>query len=307
MIATVVVFDSVAPVVPVRDLDAALARYERMGFTTRRYDGPERYGFADRGGVSLHLNEWGEHDPLRTAGVVYLYVSDADAVFAEWSRAGIEGQFREPFDTDYGLREFAFVDVDGTLHRVGSRPPRSAFAGERRTERLTLRGATAADVEATFAYRRLPEVGEWITHLPADLASYTAVFTQPERLAATIIGELDGVIIGDFMIRVEDAWSQAEVAEDARGRQAVLGWVLDPAYTGHGYATEAVRELLRVCFEELGIHRVLASCFAANTTSWRLMERVGMRRETAGVRDSLHRSGQWLDGYTYALLADEWR
>jgi RimJ/RimL family protein N-acetyltransferase len=37
------------------------------------------------------------------------------------------------------------------------------------------------------------------------------------------------------------------------------------------------------------------------------MERIGMRRELYTVRDWLHRSGEWLDGMGYALLADEWR
>jgi RimJ/RimL family protein N-acetyltransferase len=37
------------------------------------------------------------------------------------------------------------------------------------------------------------------------------------------------------------------------------------------------------------------------------MERLGMRREAHTVSDSLHRSGRWLDGYGYALLAEEWR
>lgn len=115
-------FDSVAPVIPVIDLDAALLRYQRMGFSTRKYAGPERYGFVERGGVSLHLNEWPEHDPKRSASVIYLHVSDANAVFAEWSEAGLDGLFREPFDADYGLREFHYADPDGTLHRVGSRP-----------------------------------------------------------------------------------------------------------------------------------------------------------------------------------------
>ena len=124
--ATDVTFDKVAPVIPVRDLDAALDRYRRMGFSVRRYPGGPLYGFADRDSVSLHLNEWGEHDPTRTAGVVYLYVSDADAVFTEWSEAGIEGRWREPFDTDYGLREFHYVDPEGTLHRVGSRLERDS-------------------------------------------------------------------------------------------------------------------------------------------------------------------------------------
>ena len=68
-----------------------------------------------------------------------------------------------------------------------------------------------------------------------------------------------------------------------------------------------MRELLRVCFDELGLRRVTADCFAANEASWRLMERVGMRREVHTLRESLHRSGEWLDGLGYALLADEWR
>ena len=108
------------------------------------------------------------------------------------------------------------------------------------------------------------------------------------------------------MLRREDAWAQLDVADQARDTQAELGWVLDPAYTGHGYATEAVRELLRHCFQDLGVRRVTANCFLDNDTSWRLMERVGMRRELHAVRESLHRSGRWLDTVGYAILDEEW-
>jgi RimJ/RimL family protein N-acetyltransferase len=174
------------------------------------------------------------------------------------------------------------------------------------TERLTLRQGRAQDAEPTFAYRRLESVGEWLTELPTELELYRATFVEPARLAATIIVELDGAVIGDFMLRVEDAWAQKEVAGQARGRQAELGWVLDPAYTGFGYATEAVRALLRICFQKLGVRRVMANAFADNAASCRLMERVGMRRETLALRESLHRSGQWLDTVVYAVRADEW-
>ena len=85
-----------------------------------------------------------------------------------------------------------------------------------------------------------------------------------------------------------------------------LGWVLDPTYTGHGYATEAVRELLLYCFQDLGVRRITANCFLDNDTSWRLMERVGMRRELYAIRESLHRSGRWLDTVGYAILEEEW-
>ncbi|MBM2616016.1 VOC family protein [Actinoplanes sp. LDG1-06] len=111
-------FESVAPIIPVSDLEAALARYRSLGFTTRSYDGSEPYGFVDRDNVSLHLTESPGHDPLTTASMVYLYVSDADAVHTEWS--GAEGRLSPPRDTPWGLREFAYVDPDGTLHRVGS-------------------------------------------------------------------------------------------------------------------------------------------------------------------------------------------
>nr|WP_313825899.1 VOC family protein [Candidatus Mycobacterium wuenschmannii] len=113
-------FDRVAPVIPVRDLRAALDRYRRLGFDVREYDGPDRYGYADRGSVSLHLTEWAEHDPLTTAASVYIYVDDADRLHAEWRLLGLDGRLTEPTDTPYGLREFAFVDTEGTLHRVGS-------------------------------------------------------------------------------------------------------------------------------------------------------------------------------------------
>ena len=113
-------FGRIAPIIPVIDLDAALDRYRRLGFEARAYQGPDRYGFVDRDDVSLHLTEWPEHDPLTTASSVYLYVSDADALHAEWTAQGLAGRFTDLEDTAYGLREFAYVDPDGTLHRVGS-------------------------------------------------------------------------------------------------------------------------------------------------------------------------------------------
>ena len=114
-------FTSVSPIVPVRNLDVALARYRRLGFDARAYEGPERYGFVDRGSVSIHLSEWADHDPKRTASSVYLYVSDADALYAEWAALdNLEGRLLAPSDRPYGLREFGYVDPDGTAHRIGS-------------------------------------------------------------------------------------------------------------------------------------------------------------------------------------------
>ncbi|MEV6636376.1 VOC family protein [Actinoplanes sp. NPDC051470] len=113
-------FTRIAPILPVRDLEVALDRYRRLGFEASAYAGPERYGYADRDGISLHLSEVTGHDPLTTSSMVYLYVSDADAVHAEWAAAGVGGRLSPPRDTAWGLREFSYVDPDGSLHRVGS-------------------------------------------------------------------------------------------------------------------------------------------------------------------------------------------
>ena len=176
-----------------------------------------------------------------------------------------------------------------------------------RTARLLIRRVTADDAAAVWRYRRLPEVFDWITTAPGDEHAFTAYFEDPHRLAVTLAVEHEGVVIGDLYLHIEDPWAQTEVKEAACGVQAEIGWVLDPSYGGRGLATEAVAAMLRICFEELGVRRVVANCFADNTRSWRLMERIGMRREAHTVSDSLHRSGNWLDGYGYALLAEEWR
>lgn len=175
------------------------------------------------------------------------------------------------------------------------------------TARLTMRPASPDDVEPTWEFRRLEEVGRWLTRAPATLEEHRADFEDEDRLAKTLVVLRGDEVIGDLMLQVDDAWAQAEVADRARGVQAELGWVLHPDHAGHGYATEAVSALIRLCFEDLRLRRVTALCFAANAPSWRLMERVGMRREVSTVRDSLHRSGEWLDGLGYALLVEEWR
>jgi RimJ/RimL family protein N-acetyltransferase len=170
-----------------------------------------------------------------------------------------------------------------------------------------IRRSTPDDLDATWRIRRQDDVAQWITQAPATREEHAAWFADPDQERKRLLVELGGVVIGDLMVDVRDGWSQAEVADQARNMEAELGWTFDPAFGGQGHATEAIAELVRICFEDLGIHRVIGLCFADNTPSWRLMERLGMRRETHAVQDSLHRTAGWLDGYGYALLADEWR
>ena len=176
-----------------------------------------------------------------------------------------------------------------------------------RTDRLLLRPAMASDEDAIWAYRRHADTARWLSSWPLERSTFHPSIDEPDVFAAMVVIELGGDVIGNLLVRIEDPWSQVEVRPRAAGAQAEIGWVLHPDHTGQGYATEAVEAELHLCFHELGVRRVTAGCFAANTASWRLMERVGMRREVDAVRDALHRSGEWMDSVGDALLVDEWR
>jgi RimJ/RimL family protein N-acetyltransferase len=88
-------------------------------------------------------------------------------------------------------------------------------------------------------------------------------------------------------------------------RQGEFGFVFNPEFQGRGLATEAAREMLRLGFDGLGLHRIFGRCDAQNTASARLMERLGMRREATS---SIHEifKGEWATEF-YAMLDDEWR
>ncbi|TWA55995.1 putative enzyme related to lactoylglutathione lyase [Azospirillum baldaniorum] len=116
-------FERVTPILPVRDVRAALAHYRRLGFEATAYDEAAAdlsYGFLAWGDVSLHLARVPDLDPSRSVTACYFYIDDADALYAAWQAAGTDGLLTTIADTPYGLREFAHIDPDGNLLRVGA-------------------------------------------------------------------------------------------------------------------------------------------------------------------------------------------
>jgi RimJ/RimL family protein N-acetyltransferase len=176
-----------------------------------------------------------------------------------------------------------------------------------RTQRLTIRPATPDDLESLGRIQNLPEVTTWLPSSPGTQADYLLRMGRHGLLPRTLVLERESVIIGELYLHLTSGWAQREVADDPTNSEAEIGWGLDPAHQGQGYATEAATELLRLCFEDLGVRRVTAGAFADNTASLRVMERLGMREETRGVRTTLHRTAGWVDSTMHALLADEWR
>jgi hypothetical protein len=112
---------NVAPILPVRDLRAALAHYESLGFRVQTYDGGEDYGFVSRNGVELHLTyQPTSYYPDDAFAVVYLSVEDADALYRKWTKPGVAGQTVRPASMPWGMHEGTHTDIDGNIIRFGS-------------------------------------------------------------------------------------------------------------------------------------------------------------------------------------------
>lgn len=85
-----------------------------------------------------------------------------------------------------------------------------------------------------------------------------------------------------------------------------IGWVFNPKYYNKGYASEAAHAILKYGFETMGLHRIIATCQPENTPSYRVMEKIGMRRE-GFFKKCIRQGNEWWDEYYYAILDEEWR
>lgn len=176
--------------------------------------------------------------------------------------------------------------------------------------RLELRLPTAELLDRVLEWRNRPEVTRWLLHTTVEPEAFRTAWldsiADPKDHSA--IALLDGEVVGTGSLSLSDAMGQSHVPDGPwRGAEADLGYLIDPAHAGAGHATEIARALLGLAFDELGVRRVTAGCFADNIGSWRVMQKLGMRREQHGVRDSWHAELGWIDGFTYAMLSEEWR
>jgi RimJ/RimL family protein N-acetyltransferase len=171
--------------------------------------------------------------------------------------------------------------------------------------RLRLRPLGPDDVDALVSYRGQPDVCRFVPFEPMDekliverlsgVWSRTALDDEGQALTLGVELGQDGQLVGDVML----AWHSRE------HRSGEIGYVFNPAFTGHGYATEAVGALLHLAFNQLGLHRVTARVDVRNRSSARLATRLGMRQEAHLIENEWFKGG-WSDEFDFALLEQEW-
>ena len=110
------------PILPSRSLNDTLAFYRRLGFEGRIHSHGD-YALLTRGTVELHFFTHRVLRPAESSAGCYVRVSDVESIYrafasAELPRKGIPRQDVLE-DKPWGMREFAIVDPDGNLLRIG--------------------------------------------------------------------------------------------------------------------------------------------------------------------------------------------
>ncbi|WP_285137268.1 GNAT family protein [Microbacterium sp. lyk4-40-TSB-66] len=173
------------------------------------------------------------------------------------------------------------------------------------TDRLRIRPFVEADLEAMAVYRGDAEVCRF---LPFDPQTPDDIRDRIGHLfgGTTLEGERGGVVL--VIERSDDEQVIGDLVLfhlDPEAGSAEIGWVVSPAASGRGLATEAVRALVDTAFRVYGLRRLTARIDPENVRSVALAERVGMRREAHFVENEWFK-GRWSDELRFALLAREW-
>ncbi len=142
------------------------------------------------------------------------------------------------------------------------------------TEQLRLREFTRNDVDAVAEFRKVPRYLEYYYRPPytreecVHFVDKCIAWSRENprcKFQLAITDRSGDVLLGNCGVRTESIES----------RRGDVGYELSPVYWGHGFASEAVRAILQVGFEDLSLDGIEARCVVANKRSVRLLERLG--------------------------------
>lgn len=153
-----------------------------------------------------------------------------------------------------------------------------------KTERLTLRPWRQEDLEDFFAYASVDGVGQmagWTPHKNMEESqSILNGFIEQKRTFAL---EFEGKVIGSLGI---ERYNEEQFPELADKKCREIGYVLSKDYWGRGLMPEAVREVVRYLFEDVGLDVILCGRFLSNRQSQRVQEKCGFRHYAFGVYET---------------------
>jgi RimJ/RimL family protein N-acetyltransferase len=172
------------------------------------------------------------------------------------------------------------------------------------TDRLLIRSITALDIDKVHFLHSLAKVDEFNTlGIPSSIEETKLLLENwitennkenIQRFTFAVNIKADRQFIGVVGINIGKA----------KYKNAEVWFKFDPEFWNKGYATETLRVILKVGFDDLKLHRIEAGCAVDNVASIKVLEKVGMFRE-AHTRKLLPLKLGWSDNYGYAKLSTD--
>ncbi|MBR4443475.1 MAG: GNAT family N-acetyltransferase [Clostridia bacterium] len=171
-----------------------------------------------------------------------------------------------------------------------------------KTPRLTLRPWREGDLDDFFEYASVDGVGQmagWLPHKDKDESR--AILTKFIEGKKTFALEKDGKVIGSLGI---EKYREALCPEFADKKCRELGYVLAKPYWGQGLMPEAVKEVIRYCFEDAGLDALFCGHFLKNHRSARVQEKCGFTHYAYSKYET--RFGTVEDDEVNILTREDW-
>lgn len=169
---------------------------------------------------------------------------------------------------------------------------------EIRTKRLRLKPLGTQFLETTSRYSTDIENTRFMVYLPKR------DWKETEEFLADVEKEWkkENPSFFEFAVMLGEKHIGAVSAYKEDNQTCELGWIIDKAYWGNGYAAEAAGALLESCVEKLGVRHFIAHCDSENTASKRVMEKLGMQFAASSWGRKNRASDEVREEYLFDLM-----
>ena len=173
------------------------------------------------------------------------------------------------------------------------------------TKRLILRHWEDSDAESLFEYAKDPDIGPiagWPAHQSIDESREVIRKVLSGKEAYAICLKADGKAIGTIELKLNGRTDMTE-----RDDECEAGYWLGKPFWGQGIMPEAVREILRHAFEDIGMTKVWIGYYEGNNKSKRVQEKCGFRYQWKTESVDVPLMHEKRTGYVSSVTKDQWQ
>ena len=184
------------------------------------------------------------------------------------------------------------------------------------TERLLLKTQTIQEQKRLWEILMIPEVNKYYLIVPPKFREKLLDWNKQEEYYKmdmehandpnifrwSIFLKKTGECIG--RVSCHEAHDEDSSITDPSVRG--VGWLIDPAFQGNGYATEAAIAMIDYMFDKVHINEIRTGAAIVNPASWMIMEKLGFIRQDKTKMIQYTFLDEPVEDYSYILTKEQW-